>query len=699
MKLFDEDGSPKKPGLSLSAPAAEKAGPATQTDVDVSELLRTEHALKEANKRWSIAADAAGLGIWEYDVKTKTSTWDDRIYRLFGLAVQPRDETGELWQKIVHPEDIGRLEREMQQAINGDREHDSEFRILRPDGSVRHVKTHARVERDDLGQALRMVGVNYDITDLKKKDEALRESENRYKSIYNSMHIGIFRSTPQGRVLWVNDAMVAIYGYDSQEDLLSTPAGAYYEDNQDRARMLQLLEQDGQALNFVTRENRKDGSRIWISCDYQAVRDSDGRIEFIDGLVLDITGLKTAEEAREKLQLQLSQAQKMESVGRLAGGVAHDFNNMLGVILGHAELALMRLDGENPLAADLRAIQQAGERSAELTRQLLAFARRQAISPKVQNLNDVLEEMLKMLRRLVGEDIDLVWKPGHTLWPVKVDKSQIDQILANLCVNSRDAIDGTGRISIETANLSLGQTEAGRGNGQVASGDFVRITVSDTGCGMAPETLERLFEPFFTTKPVGKGTGLGLATVYGIVEQNRGFIEVQSRVGRGTVFCVHLPRHEEAGEPARDLEEGATEQVPGGGETVLLVEDDPAILNIVTLMLGQLGYRLLVANSPSKAIELVKRSHGGIDLLITDVIMPEMNGRDLVDHLTREYPGLKAIFMSGYTADIIARHGVLEGGINFIQKPFSWKDLAHRVRNVLDSRLTPGLAPVGGPGA
>ena len=398
-------------------------------------------------------------------------------------------------------------------------------------------------------------------------------------------------------------------------------------------------------------------------------------------LFVDITARKRAEAEQEHLQTQLVQAQKMESIGRLAGGVAHDFNNLLGVILGYTELALEHANPVQPLYADLLEIQKAAQRSADLTRQLLAFARKQTIAPQVCDLNETVAGMLKLLRRLIGEPIALMWRPGSSLWPVKVDPAQIDQVLANLCVNARDAIAGVGQITIETGNASLDAAVCAQHAGWIP-GEYVRLAVSDDGCGMDAETLAHLFEPFFTTKGVGRGTGLGLATLYGVVQQNRGFIHVSSAPGRGTTFTLYWPRHRDKGAPAALA--GPAEPASRGHETVLLVEDEPALLHLGATMLEKLGYRVLAADTPGEAIRLAEEHAGAIHLLMTDVVMPEMNGRDLARRLLSLYPNLKRLFMSGYTASVIAPHGVLDDGVHFLQKPFALQELAAKIRAALE---------------
>jgi PAS domain S-box-containing protein len=426
-----------------------------------------------------------------------------------------------------------------------------------------------------------------------------------------------------------------------------------------------------------------DGTIRHIAARGKVHCDSAGRADRMIGISWDITERKRAEEEKAKLETQLQQAQKMESVGRLAGGVAHDFNNMLCVIIGHTDMAMMGIDPDNPLHAKLTQIRKAADYSADLTRQLLAFARKQTIAPQVLDLNKTVARMLSMLQRLIGEAIRLTWQPAANLWQIKVDPSQIDQILANLCVNARDAISGVGKITIETGNITLDE-DCCADHADLLPGEYVRIAVSDDGCGMDKEILAHIFEPFFTTKGVGEGTGLGLSSVYGAVKQNNGFIDVISEPDSGTTFAIYLPRH--VGKADQTWMESATEPDLSGQETIILVEDEPDILNITRMMLEMQGYTILAASSPSDAIRLASEHSCEIQLLITDVIMPEMNGWELAIKLRSLYPHLKRLFMSGYTADIIAQHGVLQEEVYFVEKPFSPKTLAAKVREVLDSK-------------
>jgi len=525
--------------------------------------------------------------------------------------------------------------------------------------------------------------ITSDITEVKQAEEALRKQLNFSESLIETAQTIILMLDPQGRIVRFNPYMEELVGYDLDEvkgkDWFETFIKP--ENGNSVKSVFKKAIDDIQTRGNVNPIIAKDGRTILVEWHDKTLKDRDGRTEGILAIGYDITERKRAEAEKEKLQTQLSQAHKMESVGRLAGGVAHDFNNMLGVILGHVEFALEKAEQGHELHADLKEIQTAATRSAAITKQLLAFARKQTISPKQIDLNDTVETMLNMLRRLIGEDIDLVWKPFAYLWPVKMDPSQIDQILANLCVNARDAISGVGKLTIETGRKTFDEAYCKEHPGFIP-GDFVLLAVSDNGCGMDKDTLDNLFEPFFTTKEVGKGTGLGLATIYGIVKQNNGFINVYSEPGQGTTFKIYLPRLV----ADEDMDKAVPEKkaAAGGTETILLVEDEPAILRMTRMMLERKGYSVLPAATPGEAIDLAKTHADKIHLLMSDVVMPEMNGRDLAGQITALYPGIRLLFMSGYTADVIAHQGILDEGVAFIQKPFSMADMTVKVREILD---------------
>ena len=520
---------------------------------------------------------------------------------------------------------------------------------------------------------------------LKGTLDTLRRSREDYRLLVENQTDLVVKVDPEGRFLFVSPSYCTTFGKSREELLGKQFMPLVHEDDRTAtAKAMENLYRPPHTAYIEQRAITQDGWR-WLAWSDTAVLDDQGQVVAIIGAGRDITERKEAEEIRRSLSEQLLQAQKMEAVGRLAGGVAHDFNNMLGVILGHTELALRQLDPGQPLAGSLQEIRRAAERSAALTRQLLAFARRQTVAPKVLDLNDTVEGMLKMLRRLIGEDIDLAWLPGKHLEPVRIDPSQIDQILANLCVNARDAIGDTGRIIIETARADFDEQYCAQHSGFLP-GEYILLAVSDNGCGMTREVLDNLFEPFFTTKETGKGTGLGLATVYGIVNQNNGFINVYSEPGQGTTFKIYLPRHASAEGPG--LAEPAVSPTVEGHETILLVEDEPMILDMTKAMLKLQGHTVLAAASPAEALQLARDHDGAVHVLMTDVIMPGMNGRDLADRLQTHLPGLRCLFMSGYTANVIAHHGVLDAGVHFIQKPFTAGELAAKIRETLSAGET-----------
>ncbi len=517
-----------------------------------------------------------------------------------------------------------------------------------------------------------------------RKTRELRDSAQRFRTFAELAPVGIVISDEYQNTLYASPKFTEMFGY-TLDDMPSVDKwwSLAYPDPEFRAH----VRQDWQnAVAEAVRTHTEIVPREYpVTCKDGSIRHIEFRMATSGKLNIvvftDISERKKHEKEQEKLQSQLLQAQKMESVGRLAGGVAHDFNNMLAVIIGYAELGVLKTTPENPLHPDMKEILTAARRSSEIIKQLLAFARKQTINPRVLDLNETVESMLKMLRRLIGEDIHLSWQPGPDVRSVYMDPTQVDQILANLVVNARDAITGVGRITIETENVRFDADYCDAHAG-FSPGEFVMLAVSDDGCGMAQETRDKLFEPFFSTKEIGKGTGLGLATIYGIVKQNNGFINVYSEPGSGTTLRIYLPCH--AGEPGLDVSENDTLIPEGRGETILIVEDEITILEIAQKMLEIIGYQVLVAPSAELALELAKAHGADIRLLISDVIMPEMNGRDLADRIQAFCPNLKILFMSGYTADVIAHRGILDAGVHFIQKPFSRSDLARKVRHTLD---------------
>ena len=508
----------------------------------------------------------------------------------------------------------------------------------------------------------------------RRAEAALREAEAGYSTLVEQAPVGIYRSNPAGRFLSANRALARILGYDSPAELLGLDMTRdVYADPAERQR---LLDRD----SYTEREydeveatwKRKDGRRLTVQLSVRAVRDGSGDVEYYETFVRDVT-------EQRRLEGQLLQAQKMEAVGRLAGGVAHDFNNLLTVILSYSDLLLEDLPPEIPDRADVAEIRKAAVAASSLTRQLLAFSRQQVLEPRVLDVNTVVASTEKLLTRLLGEDVSLTTTLAAALGAVKVDPGQLEQIIMNLAVNARDAMPRGGRLSIETANVEMDESYV-HGHPLARPGHYVMLAVSDTGTGMDAATQARIFEPFFTTKEAGKGTGLGLATVYGIVRQSSGFIWVYSEPGHGTSFKIYLPRVDEPVSPA-----GApAPQVVGGSETVLVVEDVAAVRAVTRQMLERQGYCVLEAANGATALSLARQHHSAIHLLVTDVVMPEVSGRELADQLVQLRPDMKVLFMSGYTDDAVVRHGILQEGIAYLQKPFTPDTLARKVRAVLD---------------
>ncbi|RLB17312.1 MAG: hypothetical protein DRG82_06910, partial [Deltaproteobacteria bacterium] len=426
---------------------------------------------------------------------------------------------------------------------------------------------------------------------------------------------------------------------------------------------------------------RKDGQIVYVESKSSVIY-RDQKPVAVLGIARDITRRKQAEKEKEKLQAQLNQAQKMEAIGVLAGGVAHDFNNLLTTIIGNADLALMDLQEETPVYHCIEEMRKAGKRAAALTRQLLAFSRKQTIQPEIVNLNEIIMESEKMLRRLIGEDIDFVTVYEEEPWHVCMDPGQVDQILMNLAVNARDAMPKGGKLTIETANVDLDERYFREHGVKSEPGQYIMVAVTDTGVGMDRETQARIFEPFFTTKGLGRGTGLGLSTTFGIVKQNNGLIWVYSEEGKGTTFKIYLPRSEKQSETSGQ-EKRPLPQIRGT-ETILLVEDEEALRDLAKRMLGEYGYTVVFAGDGEEALKRADDHKDAIHLLLTDVVMPAMDGKELAEKLQSKRPEMKVLFMSGYTDNAVAHHGILDAGLNFIQKPFTAASLAQKVREVLD---------------
>lgn len=515
------------------------------------------------------------------------------------------------------------------------------------------------------------------VVEQKKASDSLRALSSRYDALLSAIPDIIMEVDSNKNYTWANLAGIEFFG----KDVIGKEATYYFEGEQDTYQIVKPVFNGHEDIIYLeSLQRRKDGQKRLLAWWCRVLKDHEGNVKGAISSARDITEQKMAEEERKKLEEQYRQAQKMEAIGKLAGGVAHDFNNMLNIILGYSQMALLKTDPSNPLQKDLREIMSAGQRSANLVRQLLAYARKQTIAPKLIDINEAVSSMLNMLRKLIGEDINLLWKPASYICTVKMDPAQLDQIMANLAINSRDSIPGVGKITIETVRIELNDSYCAQHQG-FSPGKYVILIISDTGCGMDKDTLDQIFDPFFTTKKFGEGTGMGLSTVYGIVKQNGGFINVYSEPGKGSTFRIYLPRYDE--EKTATIEPPEYTKPVKGAETILLVEDDEILLKMAGTMLEELGYTVHSTTKPEEAIRIYREHNRKIDLLMTDVVMPEMNGRELQQRLSANNPHLKILFVSGYTANSIAHRGVLEQDVNFLQKPFILNELSAKVREAL----------------
>jgi PAS domain S-box-containing protein len=558
---------------------------------------------------------------------------------------------------------------------------DIAFRTAESENMNENLEGHVAHRTAQLAEANRELEV--EIAERKLAEEALRDSESRYRLLFESNPFPMWVFDQETlRFLAVNDSAVRHYGYSMDEFLSMTIKDI--RPSEDVPVLIEFMSTSPSSPNESSawRHQTKDGTTIDVEITSSPLSFAGQAAKLV--LAIDVTARKKAENSLRELEDQLRQSQKLEAIGQLAGGVAHDFNNLLTAISGHSDMCLRRLTPEDPIFRRIEQIKKAGDRAAGLTRQLLAFSRKQILQPKVLQLNDIVVDMNKMLRRLIGEDIDLMMGLGVDLGHVKADPNQVEQVLMNLAVNARDAMPKGGKLTIETSNVQVGEEFASH-HISVPPGAYVMLAVSDTGCGMDAATQARIFEPFFTTKEVGKGTGLGLATVYGIVKQSGGTVWVYSELGHGTTFKIYLPSvlRSERALPLNQPEQELTK----GTETILLVEDEEVVRDMASEILRDTGYQVLEASNGKKAIELSSRYSGEIHLMLTDVVMPQMSGRELAEQLLTTRPEMNVLFMSGYTDDAIVHHGVLDEGTAFIAKPFSPEALTHKVRETIDAKV------------
>ncbi len=636
------------------------------------EAARLQELIRRGKKEWELTFDTVPDPILVLGLDFHIQRANRAAAEL--LKVECPQLPGRLCYELVHGQDRPVDQYPHQRMIQTGKPESEDIEIPRLQ-KVFHVTASPLRNNGEGVQGC--VHVMRDITLRKRAEEALRRSEASYRSLILGASYGIFRCDVEGEFQAVNPALISMLGYASENELLSRNLlHDIITDTEEGARLLQQYRQKGRVDGVESQWKRKDGSALFVRLSGRTVLGDGGALEGFEVIAEDV-------RERRYLEEQLRQAQKMEAVGRLAGGIAHDFNNLLTVVTGYNDLLLANFKVADGMRGYLEEIKRAAERATELTRQLLAFSRKQVLAPQVLDLNTVVAGLDKMLRHVIGEDIDLATVLEPDLGRIKADPGQIEQVLLNLAVNARDAMPHGGKLTLTTANVDLDRTYALR-HALTSPGPHVLVAVSDTGCGMDGETLNHIFEPFFTTKEPGKGTGLGLAMVYGIVQQSGGNIWVYSEPGKGSTFKVYFPRvHEPV---ARDSRREGAEAAARGSEAVLVVEDDAAVRPLVRGVLGAHGYKVLMAPSPGEAVRICEDPTKTVDLLLTDVVMPLMSGRQLAERLVSLRPKLKVLYMSGYTDDAVVRHGILEKGTAFLQKPFTPLALARKVREVLDAQ-------------
>src|SRR5713101_142459 len=575
----------------------------------------------------------------------------------------------------IHPDDRERVKDAAEEARQTGKGEALEYRFRHKNGNWLVLESTSSVIRNAKGEPEKLVIVNRNITKRKHAEEALRRSETSFRSMVEDAPYGIYRASPAGHFLQVNPALQRMLGYESAEELRKANIESdIFRHAEEYQRVNELLARSEELKDVEMEWKQRDGTPITVRCSGRQVNDENGVLAHFEVFAEDVT-------EKRVLERQLRMAQKMEAVGRLSGGIAHDFNNLLQVIIGYSGVLKKSLGATNPLYEHALEVEKAGQRAASLTKQLLAFSRQQVLTPAVLNLNALVSDMGKMLPRLLGEDIEVSLELEPKLGNVKADQSQIEQVIMNLAVNARDAMPMGGKLKIQTANVEMDQTYT-RNHPGSKEGCYVELAVTDTGTGMNAETLAHIFEPFFTTKKRGEGTGLGLATVYGVVKQSNGYIWVESEPGKGASFQVYLPLH--AAEAQVTEPEADSGEKLRGSETILLVEDADPLRKLAQLVLETNGFRVLPARNGEEALEVAARYEGTFDLLLTDVVMPGMNGRALAEQLSTRQPGMKVLYMSGYTDSFIAGHGVLDPETQLLHKPFTEEVLVRKVRDVLN---------------
>ena len=634
--------------------------------------------LSDADARLEDMQRITRSGTWQWSLADDSLVCSDEVFRILSVDRNYFDSTSVGYLKRVHADDRDRVASAFHAVHTVAFSLNIDHRVVLIDGSVRIVNLQGKPVPSGNGSDIKVIGVLHDITHRIRAIDALRESEDRFRGAFGDAPIGMALTGIDGGWLQVNPALCNMLGYDEAElARTSLQELAYAEDHAvDGAQRARLLAGKVDSYQVEKRYVHKAGHLVWGLLNVSLVRDTRGAPRYFISQLQDITSFR-------ELENQFHQSQKMEAVGRLAGGIAHDFNNLLTAILGHAELLLRRMDGESEHRNQVAVIQKSAKRAATLTRQLLVFSRKQFMQPKIIDLSAVVGNMEEMLRRLIGEDIELVTVFDPSLGFIKADAGQLEQVIMNLVVNARDAMPDGGKLTVATANVDLSAADT-RSAPLVPGGSYVTLIVKDTGVGINEAVRSQIFDPFFTTKEQDKGTGLGLSTVYGIVKQSDGDITVDSQPGKGTTIKVHLPQVSE--EPAAADEAGRAmhREALSGSETILLVEDEPEVRELVREVLDEYGYNVVEAGNGIEALAISAGHEAPIDLILTDIVMPQMSGNDLVERLLAERSGIKVLFMSGYTGDSRIKVDELFPAAAFLTKPFSPRNLTLKIREVLD---------------
>jgi len=643
-------------------------------------IYRIRRELVQREELFHLISENAADMIAVVDMQGKRLFNSLSYQRVLGYSTEELQASSAFEQ--IHPDDRENVKNAAEEARRSGIGKTLEYRLRHKNGSWLVLESTSSVIRNAKNEPEKLVIVNRNITERKRTEQALRRSEADFRSVVEDAPYGIYRASKAGKFLQTNPALEKMLGYDSADELRSKDLAAdIFRHGAEHARLTDLLIRAEEIKDIEMEWKRHDGTPITVRCSGRCIKDETGAPAYFEMFAEDVT-------EKRVLERQLRMAQKMEAIGRLSGGIAHDFNNHLGVIIGYSRVLKKALGESNPLADHALEIEKAGQRAASLTKQLLAFSRQQVLTPAVLSLNTLASDMESMLPRLLGEDIAVSLALDPNLGSVKADQSQIEQVIMNLAVNARDAMPEGGKLKIRTANVEFDQLYTRTHPGSKA-GHYVLLAVTDTGTGMDAATLTHIFEPFFTTKERGKGTGLGLATVYGIVKQSDGYIWVDSTPGKGSSFEIYLHRHN--GQPAVEEPKVDPGEKPRCSENILLVEDAQPLRKLAQTFLEAAGFRVLSAGSGEEALDVAARSGVTFDLLLTDVIMPGMNGRILAEQLSPRQPGMKVLYMSGYTDSFIAGHGVLDPGTHLLHKPFTEEVLIRKAREVLDGGKKPLL--------